>query len=184
MKIHKDRIIQIVLAIIIIVLIGFVIANNKKDKDITFELTPPEEEILNEAEESEEETEEETVNIPTTPTPAPTQPSESTAVTTPPPSAGSCYPSLSARKEQKFGGILLSWTTCSSDDFQFYKVVKSATNSSPIYPNDTVVASSSNRGTSSYLDKTVARSMTYYYRVCVVERLGKVTCGNIVSMSY
>lgn len=98
--------------------------------------------------------------------------------------SGSCKPSLTAKKDHKFGGVLLKWSTCSNEEFQFYKVVRSTLNSSPSYPNDPVILSSSNRSAASYIDKSVAFGRTYYYRACVSERLGKVSCGNIASVSY
>lgn len=95
-----------------------------------------------------------------------------------------CKPYLTAKKSYTYGGILLNWSTCSNDNFQFYKVVRSTLNRNPIYPNDSTVSSSSNRSYSSYIDKTVAPARTYYYRVCVVQKLNKITCGNVVSVTY
>jgi len=97
---------------------------------------------------------------------------------------GSCKPSLWVKKAATYNGIFVNWTTCKSDDFQFYKVVRSSINKNPSYPNDPVVSSSSNRSYANFIDKTVAFGMTYYYRVCVVERLGKVTCSNVASVTY
>ena len=74
--------------------------------------------------------------------------------------------------------------TCSNEDFQFYKVVRSASNTNPSYPNDPVIASSSNRSYSNYIDKTVAPTRTYHYKVCAVQRLNKISCGNKVSVTY
>jgi hypothetical protein len=170
----KDRIIQIALAVVVVALIGFILINNKNnDEKSSLKFG----ETLNEetpggAEEG------------TAATGTKTQPSESTAVTNVPASAGSCYPGLSAKKSQMPQGILLAWTSCASDNFQFYKLVKSSLNSSPGYPDDPVAMSSSDKNESSFIDKTVVRATTYYYRVCVLERLGKVTCGNTVSITY
>lgn len=174
MKLHKDRIIQIVLGIAIVILIGYGLSNNKNETDFTFELNPPEsEEVVDE-----EANEEESV-APTT-----TTETASTAPVPKAPTTGGCYPSLSGRKDSKFNAIILNWSTCSNEDFQFYKLVKSQTNPNPAYPSDAVIASSANPGTANHVDKTVARAMTYHYRVCVVQRLNKVTCGNSVSITY
>jgi hypothetical protein len=179
MKLSKDQLIKIIMAIVIIVLLAFVIADNRKDTDFTFDLQPPEEGLFDE--ESGQEATTTTTTVPKTTT---TQPSPSTAVTTTPTSTGSCYPGLSGKKLQTPQGISLAWTPCTSDNFQFYKLVKSSLNSNPSYPNDPVAMSSSNKNASSFIDKTVAPHTTYYYRVCVIERLGKVTCGNTVSVTY
>lgn len=184
-KLHKDRIIQIVLGVIIVILIGYGLSANKNENenenetDMTFELNPPVAE-----EEADEEVTDETITVPKVETATATETTAVTTTTTTSTSSGGCYPSLSARKDSKFNAIVLNWTTCSNDDFQFYKLVKSQTNPYPAYPSDSVVSSSSNPGTANYIDKTVARAMTYYYRVCVVQRLNKVTCGNAVSITY
>jgi len=179
MTLSKDRIIQIILALVIVVLVGVVFANSR---------TGHSEEGLTDGEtvteESESDGQEDVAVAPvktTTPTAA-----ASTKPTTPAPAptSGGCYPGLSAKKSQTPQGILLAWTPCSSDDFQFYKLVKSSLNSNPSYPSDPVAMSSSNRSASSFIDKTVARATTYYYRVCVVQRLNKVTCGNVASATY
>ncbi len=117
-------------------------------------------------------------------TPSPSIP-KTPSVTTPPTSShDSCKPYLSAKKDNTFKGIRLSWTTCPSDEFQFYKIIRSTLNSYPDYPNDPVVSSSSNKHYANYIDQNVIRSRTYYYRACVVERLGSVSCGNVVSVVY
>ncbi len=107
------------------------------------------------------------------------------SVTTPPISNhDSCKPYLSAKKDTVFKGIKLNWTTCPSEDFQFYKIIRSTLNSYPNYPDNPAISSSSNKHYSNYIDQNVIRSRTYYYRACVVERLNSVSCGNVVSMVY
>ena len=173
MTLSKDRIIQIALAVIIVVLVGITLTNSRTDQP---------EEGLTDEEATTEETESEDVAAAPVKT---TTPTATASTTTPrPPSSGGCYPGLSAKKSEMPKGILLYWTTCSSDDFQFYKLVKSSLNSSPSYPGDPVAMSSSNRSAASFVDKTVAPSTTYYYRVCVVQRLNQVTCGNVASVTY
>lgn len=182
----KDRIIQIALAVVIVALIGFILINNKKDRNGDETSSLKFGETLNEKMQGgdDEGAEEKTITVPKAATGTKSQPSESTAVTNVPASTGSCYPSLSGKKSQMPQGISLAWTSCASDNFQFYKLVKSSLNSSPSYPNDPVAMSSPNKNASSFIDKTVVRTTTYYYRVCVLERLGKVTCGNTVSITY
>jgi hypothetical protein len=177
MKLSKDRQIQILFAIIIVVLIivmVFISGNGDDDmlkfgETLTDELTDGSGDVT-------------TAPASTTTT----APAATTTTATPAPAttSGGCYPGLSAKKIQTPLGIQLAWSKCSSEDFQFYKLVKSATNASPSYPNDSVIMSSANTSATSYLDRTVARSMTYYYRVCVVQRLSKVTCGNVASVAY
>ncbi|MBU0727449.1 hypothetical protein KKA95_02075 [Patescibacteria group bacterium] len=188
MNIPKGHIPKFLIAIIILIVIVFAITNDKDKDDFQFDFSfdLSEEELVIDGEE--ESAEEEA-------TPAPTTTTTTTSTTTTPATEvaapatttaiSSCYPSLSGRKDSKFNAIILSWTECEdNDDFQFYKLVKSQTNPNPIYPNDTVIMSSSNPGTANYVDKTVARALTYHYRVCVVQRLGKVTCSNAISVTY
>jgi hypothetical protein len=98
---------------------------------------------------------------------------------------GLCKPLYAtAKKDDNYKGILVNWKTCDSPIFQFYKVVRSVSNPSPSYPNDPVVSSSSNKSYANFIDKTVAPNMKYYYRVCTVEKINKITCGNVVSVTY
>jgi len=185
MNIPKDHIPKFLIAIVVFIVIALAITNGKEnfELDPSFTLTPHEEITIDEN--KEEVDEESVVNTPAeaaTTTTTTTTTEESAP--TPTVSSSACYPSLSGKKETRYNGILLSWTTCSNDDFQFYKLVKSSLNSNPSYPSDPVALSSSNRSASSHIDKTVARATTYYYRVCVVQRLNNVSCGNVVSVSY
>jgi hypothetical protein len=103
--------------------------------------------------------------------------------TTSPTVSGTCRPSVSAKRGLNNIGFQLNWTPCKSDDFQFYKVVRSTTNPNPSYPSSPALVSSNNRNLSSYLDKNIALGATYYYRVCVVERLNVVGCGNVAKIT-
>lgn len=112
---------------------------------------------------------------------------KTTATTTKPSTqfvTGKCSTGLSGRKDEKLNAIVLGWSPCASEDFQFYKLVKSSKNSSPSYPADPVAFSSSNKNAASFVDKTVAQRTTYYYRMCVVQRLNAVNCSNVVSVSF
>jgi len=113
-----------------------------------------------------------------------TQTTPASATTPARTSTGTCQPYLTAKKSATYKGILLNWSTCSNGDFQFYKVIRSTLNSNPSFPNDPVITSSSNRNYSNFIDKTVIKTRTYHYRVCVVQRLDKVSCGNKVSVTY
>ncbi|MBN2086821.1 hypothetical protein JW758_00580 [Candidatus Peregrinibacteria bacterium] len=188
-KLSKDRIIQIVLGAIIVILIGVAIAsnNNGKENDLTFDLTPPTDEENTTDEGMIEVIDEETgttITVPKTTISNNTNSAPETVSAPKGSASGGCFPSLSGKKDQKYNAIALYWTVCPNEDFQFYKLVKSSTNQYPAYPSDPVAMSSSNPDVANYLDKTITRATTYYYRMCVVQRLNKVTCGNSVSVSY
>jgi hypothetical protein len=186
MNLHKDRIIQIAMvaaiAVLAIALIWSISANNKNKSALEFGEKLTEE--MTGGTGGNEAVNGKTITSQKTATSGGTQPKESTAVTTVPAKTGSCHPDLSGKKSQIPQGILLTWTLCASDDFQFYKLAKSSINSNPGYPADPVVLSSSNKNESNFIDRTVAPNTKYYYRVCVIERLGKVTCGNTISVNY
>ena len=115
--------------------------------------------------------------------PATTTTTTTTASSPKPVNTGSCVPGISGYKDAKLNAIVLNWSTCPSDDFQFYKILKSSINPNPSYPADPVVVSSSNKNLANHVDKTIAVRTTYYYRACVIQRLGKVGCGNIISVA-
>jgi hypothetical protein len=119
--------------------------------------------------------------LPATPKTNPIAPKAATPSSTS--GTGSCKPSLSLKRGLGGMGIQLNWTTCNNDNFQFYKVVRSITNSSPAFPSTPALATSSNHFFGSYLDKNLAIGTLYYYRVCVVERLNKIGCGNVAKMA-
>lgn len=147
--------------------------NQRSDLRLTEEAAPEESELISE--------QDEVTAQPSTDTKA-GSPLPSKAVQ--PVAAKNCTPFLTARKDNTYRGILLNWTPCNSDDFQFYKLVKSTLNTSPSFPSDTVILSSSNKSQTNAIDQTVAPNRTYYYRVCVVLRLNKLSCGNVASASY
>lgn len=132
-----------------------------------------------------------TAAAPTTTTTTTTKPNTTTTTTTttttkipaPTYTAGSCKPYLSLKRGLNNMGIQLNWSLCKSTDFQFYKVVRSTTNATPSYPSTPALVTSSNSNFGSYLDKNIALGQTYYYRVCVVERLNQIGCGNVAKMA-
>jgi hypothetical protein len=193
---NKDRLIQVILGIIVIGLIVALYMNQNQnpngtdsvpaDDDTTMEETIDEE---TETEATDNEAEEAAETNGDTETEAGDSETETETAATPQGSsqyAGEkCYPQLSGQKDTKFNGILLNWTTCENlGEFQFYKVVRSQTNTNPSYPNDYVVFSTPNKSASNTIDKTVARATTYHYRVCAVQPVNKISCGNSVSITY
>ena len=146
-----------------------------------------EEELMEEGEEeikdSEEVSAEEAEGEASQTTQAP-QPATKVASPASAPSGGLCYPSISGRKDERMNAILINWTVCNSGDFQYYKIVKSTKNPNPSYPNDPVALSSPNKNLTNFVDKTVSRASTYYYRACAVQGLEKVGCGNVISVTY
>jgi len=172
MKFSSNTIITIIIAFLVGIFVASAFNNHDTPKDVDNDTI---------VEEITEETIPTTTPEPdTSTTPTPT-PSISTPTTT---YSGTCTPNISGRKDSKLNAIVISWTPCESNNFQFYKILKSSKNSNLSYPADPVVVSSSNKSLNNHVDKTVTRATTYYYRACVVQRLGKVNCGNITSITY
>jgi hypothetical protein len=186
-QLSKDRMIQIALAAVVAILVIVVIimaVNKKHEPDLSFVLNGQEEDaVTDETAQPVDESNKTDTTAKTTTTKTATTTTPATTTTSAPTGSG-CKPGLSGKKSDMPKGIVLSWTACTNDDFQFYKLVKSATNATPSYPGDSVVMSSSNTRISNYVDKTVAPNTTYYYRVCVVQRLSKNSCGNAISVKY
>ena len=91
---------------------------------------------------------------------------------------------------QAADGIQLSWEQCTSDGFVYYKVVRSATNSDPLYPlNDgtELLAAIGDPGATIFTDHGVAAGQTWFYRVLSFADTGggKVLVGmtNAVSIT-
>jgi hypothetical protein len=66
------------------------------------------------------------------------------------------------------GKVKLVWQQCSSEDFLYYKVVRSATNEAPSYPlhdGDQLLAAIGDHAVTSFVDGDVAAGQTWHYRV-------------------
>ena len=184
MKITSTQIITIIVAFLVGVGATSYLMNGREDVDIVENEVM--EEITEEVESEDEIVDEKEAEEAAVPTPAATT-STAPATTTKPSTefvSGTCSTGLSGRKDSKLNAIVLNWSPCDSDNFQFYKLVKSSKNPSPTYPADPVAFSSSNKNAANFVDKTVAARTTYYYRMCVIQRLGAVNCSNVASVSY
>lgn len=130
----------------------------------------------------------ETTTIATTKAATTTASKTTTATTAAKPSTefvtGKCSTGLSGKKDTKLNAIVLYWSPCASDNFQFYKLVKSTKTSNPTYPADNVAFSSTNKNAANFVDRTVAPRTTYYYRMCVIQRLGAVNCSNVATVAF
>jgi len=191
MKFTSNQIITILVAFLVGVAVATLVVSDKEaepaptdDRELMEEVLETDSEEGEEIESEEAENEEAHYPVPTTPLPTTT----TKTVTTSKPStefvSGNCNTGLSAYKDSKLNAIVLNWSPCDSDNFQFYKLVKSSKNSNPSYPADPVAFSSSNKNAANFVDKTVAARTTYYYRLCVVQRLGAVNCSNVASTSF
>jgi len=195
MKIKSEHIIIVLVAFLVGVTLSAVVFNKKDDGNAIElkELSDKEMKDLEtgietiDGETSESDEGEVSYPVPTTTESTKTTTPTTTTTTTKPSTefvSGTCSTGLSARKDEKLNAIILNWSPCKSDNFQFYKLVKSSKNSNPSYPADPVAFSSSNKNAANFVDKTVAARTTYFYRLCVVQRLGAVNCSNVASASY
>lgn len=95
-----------------------------------------------------------------------------------------CQPVLSAQRIERPRGISLKWTVCEDEDFQFYRLVKSVTQSNPTYPADPVIMTSNNKNEANYIDAALQPSKTYFYRLCVFRRVNRMDCSNVASAEF
>ncbi|MDH5597325.1 MAG: hypothetical protein OEY44_04415 [Candidatus Peregrinibacteria bacterium] len=181
MRLSSKQMITVIVAFLLGILAFTWWTSNPTPSSDTSEVT---EEIEEENKDAEEEGEEKNEETEGEVAPAAKVPKPVASVTSSAPSGGLCYPSISGRKDERHNAILINWTACNSSAFQYYKIVKSTKNPNPSYPSDPVALSSSNKQLTNFVDKTVSRASTYYYRACAVQGLEKVGCGNVISVTY
>ena len=77
----------------------------------------------------------------------------------------------------------LSWTTSVDTDFDSYKLVRvedPCTN--PEYPENDVIATFSNIGSTSYVDKDIISGRSYYYTLWTLDKGGRAISSNVVAI--
>jgi hypothetical protein len=67
------------------------------------------------------------------------------------------------------GKVKMSWTPYAPSGFNYYKVVRSTTNSDPVYPDDGYILANGDPDFSSYTDTNV-KVGTSYYRICSIAK--------------
>ncbi|OQB08657.1 MAG: hypothetical protein BWY21_01163 [Parcubacteria group bacterium ADurb.Bin216] len=75
------------------------------------------------------------------------------------------------------GVVILNWGEQTVDNFKYYKVIRSESNSNPFYPADGYIAYYPN--IFSHNDSTATPGVKYYYRVCSVGSQNAVICSNV-----
>lgn len=79
---------------------------------------------------------------------------------------------------QSDGSVKTDWSSYSGD-LKYYKVVRSQTNSDPVYPDDGYIFYSSS--VTEYTDKN-PQSGKNYYRVCAITKSSDRLCSNVVAL--
>ncbi len=79
------------------------------------------------------------------------------------------------------GQVDTSWAQYTGD-LKYYKVSKSQTNSSPVYPDDGYIYYSSDAASTSYTDNDVTVGTTYY-RVCAITNSNERFCSPVVTIT-
>jgi len=69
----------------------------------------------------------------------------------------------------KDGKVYTSWKKYTRSDFMYYKVVRSATNHDPVYPEDGAIFYTEEQGETRYRDGEVEPG-TWYYRLCIITK--------------
>lgn len=73
--------------------------------------------------------------------------------------------------------VVLSWNKFTKEDLTYYKVIKSTTNSDPVYPEDGYIKYSTDINFTEYVDNSTITKTTYY-RVCAITTKMNRYCSN------
>ncbi|MFA5080556.1 MAG: protease inhibitor I42 family protein [Candidatus Paceibacterota bacterium] len=80
------------------------------------------------------------------------------------------------------GNVDIKWSSYTQGgNFSYYKVVRSQTNSSPVYPDDGYIYYSSDLNVLSYSDTNVPQGVSYY-RVCQVDASKRYCSKNVIKI--
>ena len=85
------------------------------------------------------------------------------------------------RAEYRDGAVITQWKKYLRDDLKYYKVVRSKTNSNPVYPDDGYIFYSTDPDKTYFADKKVS-SGKWYYRVCIITRHGDRWVSPVVTV--
>ena len=83
------------------------------------------------------------------------------------------------------GKVAMTWnkfTVPSGKSFAYYKVIRSQTKESPVYPEDGYITYNSDLSFTSYADENPLQGKTYY-RVCAILDGQKRYCSNVVKVT-
>lgn len=80
--------------------------------------------------------------------------------------------------------VEMEWNKFDIDeDLVYYKIVRSVSNSNPVYPTDWYIKYSSDINFTSYIDLE-PKIWTNYYRICAITKLKNRYCSNVVKIYY
>lgn len=76
------------------------------------------------------------------------------------------------------GKVDINWNAYKVDGFNYYKVIRSATNPNPVYPDDGYIKAISDYNTTGYTDNSPLKGKSYY-RVCAIVKPNRY-CSKVV----
>ncbi|MCK9578089.1 protease inhibitor I42 family protein [bacterium] len=80
------------------------------------------------------------------------------------------------------GNVNIEWSTYTKGgNFSYYKVVRSQSNSNPVYPDDGYIFYSTDLNKLSYTDEKVPQGVSYY-RVCQVDSSKRYCSANVIKI--
>lgn len=90
--------------------------------------------------------------------------------------------SINFKATLDWGKVYTSWSAYNKDEgFVYYKVVRSADNSNPVYPDNGYIYYTSEKNTTEYIDSNPLYG-TAYYRVCAITSEKNRYCSNVVKI--
>jgi len=69
------------------------------------------------------------------------------------------------------GKVVFTWKKYLRDDFLYYKLVKSATNADPVYPDDGYIFYGEAAGATAWVEEK-PEAGRWYYRLCIITKSG------------
>lgn len=81
----------------------------------------------------------------------------------------------------KDGTVAASWKKYLKNDLKFYKLVRSANNANPIYPEDGYIFFSTDNTATSYTDRDI-KPGTWHYRLCIITNDGSRWISPVVTI--
>ncbi|NOQ35977.1 MAG: hypothetical protein GQ569_08780 [Methylococcaceae bacterium] len=76
---------------------------------------------------------------------------------------------INFQADYKDGKVSTRWPKYKRDDFLYYKVVKSANNNNPVYPEDGMIFYTEDANITAYTDEDI-QSGIWYYRLCIITK--------------
>lgn len=90
---------------------------------------------------------------------------------------------ITFQAEYKDGKVTTRWPKYKRNDFLYYKVVKSADNNDPVYPEDGAIFYTEDASITEYIDEDI-QSGIWYYRLCIITKNHSRWVSPVVTLDF